>query len=498
MLGKIVIGILAWFPMLAEELPKLWEECKAFVTGGTGGLDRIDHFLGILRSLVNMVAGTLATVGVYGMLFAWAGTPIAEAATVAAYEALSMQVLAADIALAVAEMAKAWYSSTRPGIATALRERYLGTFTGGLISTVIAGLMYILGAIASRLSKAFKAKGVATIAEEGEQVRPKPGETPPERVPETPGPKRTPSPLTPEEVASGVRAAKDVAGGGRLKVLADGALVICHSPCQKLSTRFATELGAGTPEAQALQGRLNAIAEQERAAVAAADIEAELRALDAAELLNTELEGLRLRRIGAATGVAEADLRNLIQLAADDAAVVQKLLGKVGNDPVKVRELLTAARGDINAVHKLANAVDQFPASPISRGSVVTDARFAPAASADLPHFVERHTVEGFDFQGIKASNTMLPPGTTPAQISDGIATAMEQIRKNGDQFAHKSLRIETLRSGRLAGVSVQIKRDLVNGISQIVQFFPIAGPRVVDFTREEMQAIGRFIGRFP
>ena len=497
-LGKIVLGILLWFPMLAEELPKLWEECKGFVTGGTGGLDRIDYFLGILRSLVNMVAGTLATAGVYGMLFAWAGTPIAEAATVAAYEALSMQVLAADVALAVAEMAKAWYSSTRPGIATALRERYLGTFTGGLISTVIAGAMFILGAIASRLAKAFKARGVATIAEEGEQVRPRSGETPPERVPETPGARRTPSPLTPEEVASGVRAARDLPGGGRLKVLADGALVVCHSPCQKLSTRFATELGAGTPEAQALQGRLNAIAEQERAAVAAADIEAELRALNAADVLNAELEGLRLRRIGAATGVAEADLRNLSQLAVDDAAVVQRLLGKVGNDPVKVRALLTAARGDINAVHKLAAAVDQFPATPISRGSVVTDARFAPAASADLPHFVERHTIEGFDFQGIKASNTMLPPNTTPPQIVEGIATAMDQIRNNGDQFAHRSLRIETLRSGNLTGVSLQIKRDLVNGVSQIVQFFPIAGPRVVDFTREEMQAIGRFIGRLP
>lgn len=223
-----MLAILLWFPMIVEEGPKLWEECKGIVTGG-GGVDRLDHVLGVLRHLINIVAGTLATVGVWAMLFAWAGTPIAEAATVAAYVSVSMAVLAADVALAVAEMGKAWYSATRPGIAARTRDRYLEMFTGSLISTTIVGIMAALGVIASRLAKAFKVRGAAASAATGDAeagtVKPAAGEAGgehPTGTTDTPTPAdgagRKGAPLTPEEVQSGVRLAKDLPGGGRTSV----------------------------------------------------------------------------------------------------------------------------------------------------------------------------------------------------------------------------------------------------------------------------------------
>ena len=497
-LAKVVLGILLWFPMIVEEGPKLWEECKGVVNGG-GGLDRLDHVLGVLRHLVNIVAGTLATVGVWGMLFAWAGTPIAEAATVAAYEALSMQVLGVDIALSVAEMVKYWYSATEPGVASAVRDKYLELFSGSLISSVIMAVLMILGAIASRLAKAIKARNLASAAAEGAEggSKAKVGadERPGGGGAEPSTGKR--AALTPEEIKSGVRMARDLPDGGRLKLLADGTLVVCHSPCQAVATRFRRELNLPDAEAQGFTKRLAAIADDEKAAIEAKDVAGEEKAFDAADKLNSDLEAFRLKKMSAATAVPEATLKNLIRLAADDGELVQRLLGKVANNPDKVAELLTAARGDVNTLAKLARAVDEFPRTTTSPGSSVADPRFSPyATDANMPHFLERHSPDHFDFKQIKSQNTFLPPGTTPADIQEALVDAVNQAKRAGDQWSTATqagkLRVFKIENGRLAGVTVQVTRD--GGV--FVQFFPLGGPGVVNFTREELTALGHFLGR--
>jgi hypothetical protein len=494
-LAKLVLAILLWFPMIVEEGPKLWEECKGIASGG-GGVDRLDHVLGVLRRLVNIVAGTLATVGVWAMLFAWAGTPIAEAATIAAYEAVSLAVLAADVALAVLEMGKAWYSATRPGVGTETRERYLEMFTASLISTVIAGIMVALGVIASRLAKAFKSRGgagAAAVAEaESGTVKSGGADSGGERpAGAADGAVRKGAPLTPEEVQSGVRVAKDLPDGGRLRLLRDGKLVVCHSPCQSIEIRFRRELSLPDPDAQALRGRLNVVAEQERASVAAGDAVAEENAFNAADVLNQDLEAFRLRRLRGATGVDEATLRNLIRAAADDSELVERLLARTGNDTGKVQQLLTAARGDVNALARLSQAVDGFPARQTPAGPVVRDPRFAPfATEADMTHFLERHSIDHFDFAQVRAQNTFWPRGTTPARIQEALVETLELIRRNGDRFPPNEPRIYRLHDG----TAVQVTRDA----GEIVQFFPLDGPGVTAFTREEMNAIGRVIGRLP
>ena len=193
-LAKVIIDVLLWFPMLVEELPKLWTEVKGVISGG-GGVDRLDHFLGALRHIVNIVAGTLATVGVWALIIAWLGGPVAEGIVFAGYEALSIGVIAADLALAAVEMSKYAYSATRPGIDTDTRERYLGMFTGSGIAGAITIVMVALGALAARLAKAFKAKRLGGVVEVGEgkggpktgpEEKPPSGGTP---VPDEGGPK---------------------------------------------------------------------------------------------------------------------------------------------------------------------------------------------------------------------------------------------------------------------------------------------------------------------
>ncbi|PZS31581.1 MAG: hypothetical protein DLM61_08345, partial [Pseudonocardiales bacterium] len=299
------------------------------------------------------------------------------------------------------------------------------------------------------------------------------------------------APLTPEEVRTGVRMAKDLPGGGRLKLLKDGTFVTCHSPCQAVVVRFQRELNLADPEAQAFQGRLNTIAEQERAAVAAGDTVAEEHALIAADTLDQDLEAFRLRRIHGMTGVDEATLRNLIRLGADDAALVETLLQRTGHDPARVQPLLEAASGDVNALARLSQAADMFPTRQMPAGGVVRDSRFAPyATEANMPHFLERHSIEHFDFQQVGDQNTFWPEGTTTADVQESLVEALDMMRRNQDQFPPNKLRIYQLRSG----VVVNVIRN--NG--EIVQFYPRHGPGVQHFSKQELTAIGRLLGRLP
>ena len=89
---------------------------------------------------------------------------------VPAYLAISAGVIAADVVVGLAEMGKAWYSATRDGISAATREIYLSMFSSSAISTAIVFILVGIGAIASRLAKAFKAYR-AGVGEAGEPVK---------------------------------------------------------------------------------------------------------------------------------------------------------------------------------------------------------------------------------------------------------------------------------------------------------------------------------------
>jgi len=110
-------------------------------------------------------------------------------------------VIAADVTLGLAEMGKAWYSATRGGISAKTRETYLSMFSSSAISTAIVIILVLLGAIASRLAKAFKAWR-AGPGEAGDSVKPT-GEKPKEPAKKEPAkdqpPKEDPSSKSPSD-----------------------------------------------------------------------------------------------------------------------------------------------------------------------------------------------------------------------------------------------------------------------------------------------------------
>lgn len=161
MLAKVVFGILLWFPMLMEELPALWTEIKGLVMGSNEGLDRLDHLLGVSRHVINIFAGSFATVGVWALIIAWLGGPLAEGLTLAGYEGISAGIIAADLAVGLLQMGKSAHGATRPDVTPEARENYLDRFASGGMGAAITIVMVILGAIAVRFAKAVRVMKLA-------------------------------------------------------------------------------------------------------------------------------------------------------------------------------------------------------------------------------------------------------------------------------------------------------------------------------------------------
>jgi hypothetical protein len=234
------------------------------------------------------------------------------------------------------------------------------------------------------------------------------------------------------------------------------------------------------------------LAAEEEAAIKAGDTVKEEQAFDEAVKLNGELEGFRAQRMSARTGVPEAELKSLIKLAADDGAAVESLLSRAANDPARVRPLLQAAGGDINNLARLMKDIDAFKPPLKTPPGVVADPRLKPLANdVDLGHLSKRHSSEHFDFNDIKPDNQQWPKGTTPSQIQDKVAEAIDIMKKNGDKFPPNQKRILTLSDG----TTVQILRS---DADRIVQFFPLDGPGVRFYSRPEMTAIGKLFGFIP
>jgi hypothetical protein len=107
-----------------------------------------------------------------------------------------------------------------------------------------------------------------------------------------------------------------------------------------------------------------------------------------------------------------------------------------------------------------------------------------------MPHFLERHSIDHFDFDQIRAQNHFWPKAKTSAEIESALVEALENIKREGGPFPNGEARITRLNDG----TPVTVTRDG----GRIVQFFPIGGPGVTFFSRQELTAVGRLLGRLP
>ncbi|HEU4326157.1 MAG TPA: hypothetical protein VFS21_23655, partial [Roseiflexaceae bacterium] len=217
------------------------------------------------------------------------------------------------------------------------------------------------------------------------------------------------------------------------------------------------------------------------------------------------------RLIGSAKIRSVAELESLIGLTTD-AAQLERLLGvmpsgadlevylfmaggkpqaalfetilmrahSVSGDVTRVEDLLNLANSNPTRFSELAGALQQFDRLP---PTAPPPSNLHGYAGINMPHFLERHTFECFDFGQIKANNTLWPKGTDVGTLVDEALTYLDSqvppVRLV--PFANPPTTVP-LSNGMTAQIGL-------NNSNVIGQFFPIPGSGAINFTRDEMNA---------
>jgi hypothetical protein len=174
-------------------------------------------------------------------------------------------------------------------------------------------------------------------------------------------------------------------------------------------------------------------------------------------------------------------LLRLMQLAAAKAS-----------DAKRVQLLCQIAAGDAAKFTRLADLVPLFrqhsAAGIVEPAEVITSGY----ASADMPHFANRHTLEFFEFveKNLRNGATMWPDGTSLADISAHLAEALRDLARRG-RLPQPVVNPQELATA--AGVQVKVGVRGAPGNVEVGQFFPM-DPGFLTVAKSELRAIGRIL----
>ncbi len=237
----------------------------------------------------------------------------------------------------------------------------------------------------------------------------------------------------------GVRREARLPSGTKLRLLENGRVSICHSPCviddtlaSLLERDFERELHAKRADAQALAETLADLRLRERAAIDAGDNAAREAIFAEAGALTRDLENLRVRDIAEQRGMNPDDVQVLLGGVEGDRAILEQLLGFARNDVDRVLAVLAWAAGDRAALERPARPRQGHGEAVGPRGDFEHPALRPWALRANMRHFVERHTAPYFDLATRRASLTgMWPPGTTREHVEGYLVEAFQKLRDN-------------------------------------------------------------------
>ncbi len=235
----------------------------------------------------------------------------------------------------------------------------------------------------------------------------------------------------------------------------------------------------------------------------------------------------RLFADGVAPARMQALLHSLLSMT-DDVPQMKRLLALVSDDAVKLEKFLKLAGGKGQAARletlinlavrkeadrvadllnlpecrtvaefeRLADAVPLFKQTPVGtppmpRNLTPPSMTGAQAFSgANMPHFLDEHTYEYYDFANISAQQSFWPAGTSAQDVAGALEETIDSLRRS-HTIVHPGFPDTSTATSK--GISVQFG---VRGAPpyQIGQFFPLNGSGVETFVRAQLKAFRRIV----
>jgi hypothetical protein len=314
-----------------------------------------------------------------------------------------------------------------------------------------------------------------------------------------------------------------------VKVLSDGTVIRC-SVCEEMAesmSKRADDVVKGLPDgpltkkAEELAERANDLRKQGPSVVGTPD---EAKWLD--EMIKLEDEMLALERQASTARIAARDPSSLAKPLLDagaDPKLVEKAMEAgispkqlndiVGTmtDPRQMEKLVEYASNNAGAIRKFLDEgmnpdlVKKMMAEGFGPREIEAVAGFAPRlpvtaapapsnlyqyGAANMQHFLERHTLDHFDFAQIKNNQAFWPRGTTPTDIANHLQEALDIMRAKGIRLGH----MQAVKVPLSNGIVAQVGASIQGGVLTIGQFYPFDGRGVGFFVKSEMEAILRVL----
>jgi hypothetical protein len=317
--------------------------------------------------------------------------------------------------------------------------------------------------------------------------------------------KRRPAPVKVVVKASpepGVRLSMDFPWGGRMRLLDNGRVTFCHSPCDiygsyglGIQAQYRLELGGDSRVAEALRREVQGLQAREQTAIQAGDQPAREALFVEAAAISLRLEQLR---VSLRTGVHHNTMAVLLQEANSNSALVQEFLRYSRNDANAVYRALRYADGDQMSLNRLRELAGRLEAPPqFSGGLFYHPTGLRPyARRANMPHFLDAHTYMYFKDYGQRPPlSGFWPEGTTREHVEGYLLEAVAVLR-DVERWVAPPPPEPWQRQVHLSnGIQVQIG---FNG-RVIGQFFPIEQPNVPGstvrgWTVQELDTIGHLL----
>jgi hypothetical protein len=290
--------------------------------------------------------------------------------------------------------------------------------------------------------------------------------------------------------------------GTKLKILENGRVALCHSPCEVDDTLaslierdFERELNHRSADARALKETVADLRRRERAAIDAGDAAAREAVFAESVALTGRLERLRVNLIAGRRGMNPDEVTVLLEAVHGDHGLLEQFLGFARNDVERVTEVLGYAQGDRATLERLRDMAKEMKDQDDPGGRYEHEALRPWALAANMRHFLEAHTARYFDLANRQASLTgFWPLGTTREHVEAYLVEAFQKLRDNpelrpppGENRWEVTVVLDN-------GIRVQIG---VTG-RHVGQFFPLqdttGAGRIDSFALTEIRMIGRLL----
>jgi len=188
----------------------------------------------------------------------------------------------------------------------------------------------------------------------------------------------------------------------------------------------------------------------------------------------------------------------------EQAARLERLINlAVRKEADRVADLLNLPEcRTVSIFERLADAVPLFKQTPVGTPPMPRNLTPPPSmtgaqsySGANMPHFLDEHTYEYYNFANTGSSQSFWPAGTTAQDVAHILEETINELRRTSTVVHPQTLPGGEPISVPLTSRSITVRFGVRGSAPYTIgQFFPRSGSGIENFNRDQLQAMAKIV----